>query len=221
MKGQMALNSDENEEFMLVGRVKAAHGLKGEIFITLFAGEADWVDELNEIRLVAPSSQSLASQRFPQNTGQSSQNSPVKNAGQKLSGTESRVPVVQTFEISNLRFHKNGLILLSPDIRGRDAAEALRGWLLEIPRSLLVSAPGEQPYLTEIEGFQVFVKGRGEVGKIAGFSSNGMQDLLVISDGDAEYEVPFVEPFVEEIDYEAKCLRLDLPVGLLGEALAE
>ena len=32
-----------------------------------------------------------------------------------------------------------------------------------------------------------------------------------------EFEIPFVEPFVDEIDYEAKEIHLDLPEGLLGE----
>ena len=41
----------EASEFARVGRMKDAHGIKGELFILLFAGEAAWLDQLKEIRL--------------------------------------------------------------------------------------------------------------------------------------------------------------------------
>ena len=37
---------------VVVGRVKDAHGLKGELFIVLFAGEAAWLKSLKTLRLV-------------------------------------------------------------------------------------------------------------------------------------------------------------------------
>ncbi len=219
----MDLGSQENDAFVRVGRVKSAHGLKGEIFISLFAGEAAWLDNLEQVRLVAPQlelSRSRGKGR-PREVGYSTNGVMKKDERGSKQSADALAPANKVFAIGSLRLHKNGLIVLSPDIRGRDAAESLRGWLLEIPRSFLVSSPGDQPYLAEIEGFQVHVKGRGEVGKITGFSSNGVQDLLVIQCGELDYEVPFVGPFVEEIDYKAKCLCLDLPIGLLGETLAD
>lgn len=37
-----------------VGRVKDAHGIRGELFITLFAGEAGWIKKLKTIHLRGP-----------------------------------------------------------------------------------------------------------------------------------------------------------------------
>lgn len=37
-----------------VGRVKDAHGLRGEVFIRLFAGRADWLNAFNSAYLVSP-----------------------------------------------------------------------------------------------------------------------------------------------------------------------
>ena len=39
--------------YVRVGKVKDAHGIKGELFIVLFAGEAAWLDKLVNLRLVS------------------------------------------------------------------------------------------------------------------------------------------------------------------------
>lgn len=170
------------QQFVRVGKVKDAHGIKGELFIVLFAGEAAWLGDLKEIRLV-------------NETGED----------------------VKSFPVKSVRLHKNGLIAKSGDIRTRNEAEALIGRLFEIPGEMLVSKPGETVFLREVHGFKVFTRQKGEVGTVTGFSSNGAQDLLVITTNWGEFEVPFVEAYVEEIDYDAHIMRLDLPEGLLGE----
>ncbi len=174
------------EEFVTIGRVKDAHGLKGELFITLKAGEAPWLKRLKELRLTPPTP------------------------------GDARV-----FAIKSARVHKNGMIVLSPDINGRNEAEALKGWSLEIPSEFLVSKRGEQIYLIEIQNFKLHVSGRGEVGTITHFSSNTAQDLLVVKTKEGEFEIPFVDQFVKGIDYEAQVVEMDLPEGLLGEPVDE
>lgn len=182
------------KEFVTVGRVKDAHGLKGELYITLFAQEAVWLKKLKNIRLLPPALE-----------------------GKEALAADGSTDLSKTFAVRSARLHKNGLILLSPDIQGRNAAEALRGWLLAIPSEFLVARKGEEPFLIEVEGFRVSLKDRGEVGIITGFSSNGVQDLLVVRTPVGEFEVPFVDAFVTNIDYTARVVEMDLPVGLLGE----
>jgi len=38
--------------FVRVGKIKDAHGVKGELFVLLFAGEAAWLSQLKTLRLV-------------------------------------------------------------------------------------------------------------------------------------------------------------------------
>jgi 16S rRNA processing protein RimM len=183
-------------EFVQVGRVKDAHGIKGEIFITLFAGEAAWLDQLKEVRLV------------------------VYEEGHKPTEAEKAIVpegAAKVYQVKSARLHKNGLIVKSSEITDRNAAENLKGLFLEIPREFLISAPGEELYLAEVEGFQVITKHKGEVGPIVGFSSNGEQDLLIVETSWGEFEIPFVKAFVENIDFKGRKIYLDLPVGLLGE----
>ncbi len=173
------------EEFVAVGRVKDAHGLKGELFITLKAGEASWLKKLKTLRLLSPNKE------------------------------------VRSFAIKSARIHKNGIVVLSPEIKDRTAAEGFRGWSFEIPSEFLVSAKGEQIYLREILNFKLNVDTRGEIGVIRGFSTNGAQDLLVVETKQGEFEIPFVEAFVLEIDYTKRVIEMVLPEGLLGEPVDE
>lgn len=170
-------------EFVRVGKVKDAHGIKGEVFVTLFAGEAAWLPQLKELRLVK------------EDTPQTSKH----------------------FQIKSARLHKNGLIAKCADIADRNEAEMFKGWLMEVPASFLVSEKGEGIFLREIRGFRVITKHKGEIGTIDAFSTNGVQDLLVIHTAWGDFEIPFVEAFVEKLDFENKLIHLDIPEGLLGE----
>jgi 16S rRNA processing protein RimM len=173
-----------SDEFVQVGKVKDAHGIRGELFLVLFSGEAEWVDRLEKLRLVPAVGSSEAA---------------------------------KTFTLKSVRAHKNGLIAKTDEIRDRNEAETLKGWLLEIPEEFLVSEPGETIYLREIQNFNVVTKHKGLVGRIVNFASNGLQDLLVVETSWGEFEIPLVDEFVERIDYEARQIHMDIPEGLLGE----
>jgi 16S rRNA processing protein RimM len=177
--------SNSEIKYVPVGRVKDAHGIKGELFIVLFAGEAAWLNKLKEIRLMKPDAPA----------GQNPEIFPVKAA----------------------KIHKNGFIAKTDLIKDRNRAEELKGFVLEIPESMLVSKKGESLYLREVLGFKVFTKAKGEVGTIEAFSTNTAQDLLVVKTSWGTFEIPFVKDFVENIDFEKKEVHLDLPEGLLGE----
>jgi 16S rRNA processing protein RimM len=171
-------------EFVQVGKVKDAHGIRGELFVVLFSGEAEWVDRLETLRLVP---------------------------------AESSSDGAKTFTVKSVRAHKNGLIAKTEEIKDRNEAETLKGWLLEIPEEFLISEPGETIYLREIQNFSVITKHKGPIGQIVNFATNGHQDLLVVKTSWGEFEIPLVEQFVEKIDYEAGEIHMDIPEGLLGE----
>jgi 16S rRNA processing protein RimM len=43
---------NQQKEFRTVGKIKDAHGLKGELYVMLFASEASWVKKLKTLRLL-------------------------------------------------------------------------------------------------------------------------------------------------------------------------
>lgn len=174
------------EGFRKVGKVKDAHGLRGELYILIFSGDISWLNQLKELCLFKPSSEA---------------------AGSWLA-----------FQLDFARPHKQGFIARSSEILDRNGAEALKGSDFYIPENFLVASPGERIYLSEIEGFQLLDREERSLGEIVGFSSNGVQDLLVIRNSpQTESLVPLVPEFVIEIRFARQEMVMDLPPGLIEE----
>lgn len=173
-------------ERKVVGKVKDGHGIKGEIYITLFSREAAWLKKLKTVEL-------------------------------KKTETEAET---QSYTVKSARLHKGGLIVKTQELTDRNAAEALKGYFLEIPTDYLQSSKGEAIYLSEIAGFEIR-QGNETIGKIVKFSTNGAQDLLVVKTKDGEFDIPFVEAFVKKIDYNAKFIDMNLPEGLFDTENAQ
>jgi 16S rRNA processing protein RimM len=55
----------------------------------------------------------------------------------------------------------------------------------------------------------------GLVGFVKEFSSNTVQDLLVVQNKDSVFEIPFVKDFVVKIDFDQRTILMNLPEGLL------
>lgn len=162
-----------------VGKVKEAHGLRGDLYILVFSKDVSWAQDLKTFEL------------GPENGDRKS------------------------YTVEKCKPYKDGLILKSAAIGDRTAAELVRGQMFFIPEKLLESDEGETIYLNEIDGFQVQDPQGQLQGTIVGFSSNIAQDLLIVERPDGKRaEIPFVEDFIVEINFEGRVLRLDLPEGI-------
>jgi 16S rRNA processing protein RimM len=165
-----------------VGKVKEAHGLRGDLYLLIFSKEAAWIDDLDFFLL-----------------------SPSDDPSQ---GSE--------FEVQKAKLYKDGLIVKSIEVPDRTAAEKLKGQMLFVPEDLFQSEDDEVPYLLEIEGFTVSDFENQDIGVIVGFSSNNVQDLLVVKKTNGKKsEIPFVNDFVMKLDHQARRLQMNLPEGLL------
>lgn len=107
--------------------------------------------------------------------------------------------------------HGEGIRIKLKGIADRTAAEKYLNHYFYISENLLISKKGEDIYLAEIQGFDVY-EGDLLLGRIESFSSNGPQDLLVLGRG---IEIPFVKEFIERLDFATQRLYMRLPEGLL------
>ena len=117
-------------------------------------------------------------------------------------------------EVLQIRWHKQGLIAQLEGIDSIEQVKTFVGAQVFAPKNLFISASGENMYLCEIEGFEIWDKSRSFIGIVSGFSSNGAQDLLQIQTNNKisnVFEVPFIEPLVTEVDFKAKKILTDLP----------
>lgn len=164
----------------LVGKVREAHGLKGDLYVVIFSGDISWAKRMKNFALKA------------------------KNEEES-----------QSFTVERTKPFKKGFIVKAAEVADRTAAEGLEHLEFFIEEDLLVSKPGESIYLSEILNFKLKNTEQVVLGEIVGFSSNGAQDLLVVSIGDKKAEVPFVEAFIKKIDFKHQAVVMDLPEGLL------
>ncbi|HEY4531335.1 MAG TPA: ribosome maturation factor RimM [Luteimonas sp.] len=102
-----------------------------------------------------------------------------------------------------------GLVATFPGIEDREAAEALRGTEVWVPRAALPPpAPGEY-YWVDLEGLRVVNAEGVDFGTVSHLFSTGANDVLVAR-GDRERMIPFVTPdYVVSVDFDAGLVTVD------------
>lgn len=98
----------------------------------------------------------------------------------------------------------------------RDAAEALRGTRLFVPRSALPPAAEEEFYHADLIGMAVEVLSGGRIGTVVAVENFGAGDVLEVQppQGTSIF-VPFTRSTVPVVDLGARRLVVDPPAGLL------
>lgn len=105
-----------------------------------------------------------------------------------------------------------GVVARFPDIEDRDAAEAMRGCELYVPREALPPAAEGEFYWTDLEGLRVQTVEGVALGTVLHMLATGANDVVVVGDGDdgRERMIPFVRPdFVRDIDLLAGTMTVD------------
>lgn len=102
-----------------------------------------------------------------------------------------------------------GVVANLPGVDSRDAAEALRGTEILVPREALPPPrPGEY-YWVDLEGLRVETVEGVELGRVDYVFSTGANDVLTVQ-GERERMIPFVQPdVVVRVDFEAGLLVVD------------
>ncbi len=119
------------------------------------------------------------------------------------------------FPVQRWKPYKDGLLVKFEGVNDRTQAEAIKGQIFSISEELLESDEGDTIYLSEIQDFHIVDANGEELGQITGFSSNIAQDLLVVTKkSGGQAEIPFVDEFIVEIDFDAKKIEMDLPEGI-------
>ena len=102
-----------------------------------------------------------------------------------------------------------GLVATLPDIDDRDAAEAMRGTDILVPRSALPPPAAGEYYWVDLEGLRVVNVEGVDFGSVSHLFSTGVNDVLVAR-GDRERMIPFREPdYIRDVDFEAGIVTVD------------
>lgn len=118
-------------------------------------------------------------------------------------------------EIEDLWPHKGQLILKFVGIDSISKAEELAGCELQVPGEQRAQLEPGWNYLSDLIGCTVFDGDRelGNIGEVR-FGA-GEAPLLVVRAGSKEYEIPYAEAYLQQVDLSHKQIRMSLPEGLL------
>lgn len=166
-----------------VGRVHAAHGVRGEVS----------VEPYSEVEgRFAPGARMLA-----------------------LRPHLGAEPVV----VETIRPHKGRLLIRFDGVADRDAAEALRGAVLEVPREAVPAPPEGTWYYFQLVGCRCHDAREGDLGEVVDVVEDGGGVLLDVresgEEGGRRLLIPFVGALVRGVDPEVRRIELELPEGLV------
>jgi 16S rRNA processing protein RimM len=118
-------------------------------------------------------------------------------------------------KILQVRPTNNAFLITIAGCSDRDAAEALKGQIVEVPRAEIPLAEGEY-LLADLPGCQVVDLSGAPLGVVHEVMT-GAQPILVIRDENLERLLPAVPGFVHAVDVAARRVVVELPEDLPAE----
>jgi 16S rRNA processing protein RimM len=107
---------------------------------------------------------------------------------------------------------KSGVIAAVPGVTDRNAAEALRGQSLWVPRERLPATDEDEYYHEDLVGLAARDAQGRELGKVVAVLNYGAGDILEIDLGQGRTElVPFTRAAVPAVDLAARTVEVVLP----------
>lgn len=122
---------------------------------------------------------------------------------------------LSAYHPEQVREHKNFILIKFAEVPDMNAAEQLKGALLQVPESELADLPEGYYYLHQLEGLEVRSVDGTSLGAIKEILAAGANDVWVVRDsGGKEIMIPAVKPFIKSVDVAAGYVLVELPEGL-------
>jgi 16S rRNA processing protein RimM len=126
-------------------------------------------------------------------------------------------PGQQVLAVRSVREQGEGIVVTAEGVDDRNAAEALRGHEIHIPRSDFPRTPDGEYYWVDLIGLDVVNRAGEALGRVIGLIDTGPHCVLrILPPGlvepvkpDQERLIPFVEAFVDDVSLEAKRIVVD------------
>jgi 16S rRNA processing protein RimM len=115
--------------------------------------------------------------------------------------------------IKEAKEHSDSVVACAHEVADRDAAEALRGARIFVPRSSFPTAAPDEYYWVDLIGLDVVNREGVTLGTVRELLSTGPQTVLVLEyteDGKTlERMIPFVSAFVDTVDLPTRRITVD------------
>lgn len=123
----------------------------------------------------------------------------------------------QSFDLALIRDIKGGFAARLSGVATKEAADALKGVRLYVPRDRLPNLPDDEFYHADLIGLEVYDTGGALLGTVSAVHNHGATDLLELRLPGASRSVllPFTLEAVPTVDLAARRLVADPPEGLI------
>ena len=121
----------------------------------------------------------------------------------------------ETRRIASARRHGAAVVVRFEGCDTPDAAAALAGRFVALPRSAAAAPPEGRFYPWQLEGCRVMTEEGRDVGRVTGIEHGPAQDLWVVVDNGVERLIPAVAEIVRDVDLAARRVVIRPPEGLL------
>jgi len=115
--------------------------------------------------------------------------------------------------IREAKEHSDSVVAAAHDVDDREAAEALKGARIFVPRSSFPTAGPDEYYWVDLIGLAVVNREGVSLGRVKDLMATGPQTVLVVAyeqDGKpAERMIPFVSAFVDQVDLPGRRITVD------------
>jgi 16S rRNA processing protein RimM len=114
--------------------------------------------------------------------------------------------------VAAAKVHGNTLLAQLAGIEDREAANALKGWEVAVPRSQLPGAADDEFYWADLIGLRVVNAEQHEFGRVARLLQTGANDVLVVAGGNGnerETLIPFIASAIRRVDLAAGVISVD------------
>jgi len=173
----------------VVGRIRRAHGIKGELVVALQTDAPD--------AIFAPGARVIVG-------------TPDGDPAPDPSTGQLRELVVRT-----VRNFQDGLLVMFDGIADRTAAESWRGRVLLVPMDELEPPADDELWAHELPGMRALDPQGSAIGEVHGYYELPQGLVLEIDTPRGLRDVPFNDAFVLGFDRQARTVTLDVPEGLL------
>ncbi|HOT91612.1 MAG TPA: ribosome maturation factor RimM [Anaerolineae bacterium] len=120
------------------------------------------------------------------------------------------------YTLKGVRFHQGAMLLTLQECTTRDAAEALRGALVEVSLADAIPLNEGEYYHFQVIGMQVETDTGEVLGRITDvFTAPGANDVFVVHGPLGEILIPVIEEAIMDLDVEAGRVLIHVLPGLL------
>jgi 16S rRNA processing protein RimM len=127
-------------------------------------------------------------------------------------GSRVAPPLPALLRVVQAREHGDGVVATVQDIDDRDAAQALAGARVFVPRASFPTPDKDEFYWVDLIGLAVVNRAGVELGSVSGLIETGPHCVLrVVSVGEAPRErlIPFVAAYVDAVDLPGRRIAVD------------